>query len=193
MAISPTPSRMTFDEYLVWEARQSRRHEFIDGIPVMMAGAAPRHVSITPELSRLVGNALVGSPCRYLDSETKLRVGELGLYPDGMVACPPEFLSETVGVIENSTAIFEVLSPSTQGCDLGIKFEVYARLPSLRDYVVIYPDAPLVHVHSRRGDEWVTVISVGPEAVAHVPNLGVVIPRAELYARLEFEPDPVVD
>ena len=186
---------MTLDEFFAWEARQHDKYEFSRGRIVAMAGAAPSHVLITPNLNGLMYAALRGKPCRYQDADTKLRVeatGE-GFYPDGMVACPPNFVSETQGIIDNPTVIFEVLSPGTSHRDLGEKMVAYFTVPSLREYVVVMSDTPVVTVYSRRGEEWVTRATIGIDATTRLESLGLELPHAELYEGVAFEPVPLVE
>ena len=44
------------------------------------------------------------------------------------------------GATRGHNVIAEVLSKSTEGYDRGTKFEMYRRLPSLQDYVLVSPD-----------------------------------------------------
>ena len=52
----------------------------------------------------------------------------------------------------NPRVVFEVLSPSTEGFDRGIKFERYRRLESLSDYVLVSADRMRVEHHYLRDD-----------------------------------------
>jgi Uma2 family endonuclease len=52
--------------------------------------------------------------------------------------------------VPNPLIVVEVLSPSTQTMDTGVKLQGYFSLPSLHHYLIIDPDRPLV-IHHRRG------------------------------------------
>lgn len=193
--VVPALAPMTLDEFFVWEERQPKKHEFSQGRIVAMAGAAPNHVLITPNLNGLMYAALRGKPCRYQDADTKLRVeatGE-GFYPDGMVACPPNFVSSSQGIIDNPMVIFEVLSPGTSHRDLGVKMLAYLAIPSLHEYVVIMSEAPVVTVHARREGEWITRAVIGLDATTILSSLGIELPHAELYEGVQFEPMPIIE
>jgi len=188
MASSPLLPPVTVGEFLEWETRQEGRFELSSGRILSMAGAGEPHRSITPALSRICGQALRGRPCRYFDQDTKIAVEAAGAsyYADGGIACPPNLVSRSTGAIDNPTVIFEVLSPSTEARDRGEKFLNYRLLPSLRDYVLIGTDRPLVEVFSRQPDgNWLLRIYL-EGATAHLPSVGVDLPLAELYEDAVF-------
>jgi Uma2 family endonuclease len=43
--LQTTDVLMSFEEFLDWERHQELRHEFVDGVPIAMAGAAPRRTT----------------------------------------------------------------------------------------------------------------------------------------------------
>lgn len=194
MAQPAFTERITHEEFLRREAASPVKHHFIGGRMVerevvAMAGGSPNHVRITPVLSRMLGVALRGKPCRPFDSDTLVRIEEVDqdYYPDAGVACPPNFLSDTVGVIDNPTVIVEVLSPSSEKDDRGDKFENYRLLPSLRDYVLVATKRPSVEVFSRQDDgSWNLRVYVHG-ATAHLPSVGVDLPLDELYENAVFD------
>ena len=107
-----------------------------------------------PRLSRTLGNALQGRTCRSFDADTMIRVeaADRGFYADAGIACPPNYLSDRVGVIDNPTVVIEVLSPGTEKHDRGEKFRNYRFLASLRDDVLIASDRRSVEVFSLQDD-----------------------------------------
>ena len=187
-AIARPIEPMSPEKFLRWEARQERKHEYSPSGIRAMAGANTSHVLVTPNLSLALGTALRGKPCRFQDSDTKLWVAttQSYYYPDGMVACPPNFVDEAAGAIDNPTVVFEVLSPGTQSRDLGEKMRAYFTLPSLREYVVVASEAPAVTVYRRSGEEWTVHLTVGPEAVADLASLGIALSHADLYEDVTF-------
>jgi Uma2 family endonuclease len=70
-----SPTRMTVDEFLVWDVDDvtGRRWQLIDGEPVLMAPVADVHARIQAELVRLLGNHLLaaGSRCSVVDASSK--------------------------------------------------------------------------------------------------------------------------
>lgn len=194
MAQPTSLERMTFEEYLRLEETSPVKHHFVRGRRIerfaeAMAGGSPNHVRITPSLSRILGSALRGRTCRSFDADTLIRVEEAGAsyYADAGIACPPNFLSDRVGVIDNPTVIVEVLSPSSEKYDRGAKFHNYRLLPSLQDYVLVATDRPMVEVFSRQDDgSWNLRIFIHG-ATAHLPSVGIDLPLVELYEDAVFE------
>ena len=197
MAKSPTLERITHEEYLRREAESPVKHDFIDGVMVereivAMAGGSPNHVRITPSITRMLGNALRGKPCRPFDSDTLVHVEEIDrdYYPDAGVACPPNYLSETVGVIDNPTVIVEVLSPSSEREDRGDKFRDYRSLPSLQDYVLVATKRATVEVFSRQADGSWNLRVYLEGTTAHLPSIRVDLPLDEIYENATFDESP---
>lgn len=69
----------------------------------------------------------------------KVQAGDAILYPDVFVTCDAADL-RTEQIFTAPTLIVEVLSPSTQAYDRGLKFTLYRRLASLREYLLVDPD-----------------------------------------------------
>ena len=165
-------------EYLRREREAKRRHEYVDGVVCEMAGASRNHVEIQASLATEFGVALKGKRCRVLGQDTKLMVGRAFYYPDATISCPPNFVDDANGVIDNPTVVVEVLSPSTRALDRGPKFADYRTLPTLRDYVLIDSEARRVEVFSLEG-EW--GIRTYVEGSAPIPSVGIVLDLDELY------------
>lgn len=73
-----------------------------------------------------------------------------------MTACSPEFEDDEFDTLINPRVIIEVLSKSTEGYDRGTKFEMYRRLPTLQDYVLVSQDKMHVEQFQRQPDgRWI--------------------------------------
>jgi Uma2 family endonuclease len=57
-------------------------------------------------------------------------------------------------VLLNPTAVVEVLSPSTEAHDRGLKWEAYQRLASLTDYLLVAQGQVRVEHYRREADAW---------------------------------------
>ena len=98
--------------------------------------------------------------CTVFDSNARLRVMETDLYtyPDVALVCGrPERDPRDRLAMTNPYVIVEVLSPSTAAYDRGPKFGHYRRIPSLKHYVLVDPDARTVEVFTRNPDATWTV------------------------------------
>ncbi len=107
-------SSMASAEYLVWEAAQSERHEFVNGEVFAMSSAEERHVTVTGNLYVALRQHLRGTPCRTLIVDMKLHVAATNsyFYPDVMVTCSAADDASPLTKSE-PTLLAEVLSPNT--------------------------------------------------------------------------------
>jgi Uma2 family endonuclease len=117
----------------------------------------------------------------------KVSLAGLYTYPDVVVACEEvEFEDEEDDTLLNPVVIVEVLSPSTEAYDRGDKFRHYRRLASLRDYVLIAQDRPLVECFSRQGDQWTIAAASDLGETIRLTALDVSLVLEEVYARVTF-------
>lgn len=179
-------------DYLALIRKESEtRYEWVDGQVYAMSGAKPAHQAITTVITALLFNALQGKPCDNFDSDTPVRVPTGSyFYPDQAVVCgEPEYVEdETIGILIKPTVIVEVLSATTETRDRTIKFDHYRQIATLRDYVLIWQDAPRIEVFSR-GDSgtWVLTHAVGLESSIRLSSLDVVLTLKAVYQRVNFE------
>lgn len=83
--------------------------------------------------------------------------------------------------------VVEVLSPSTQRLDHTRKRWAYSTIPSLRHYLLVAQDEPVVEVTSWQEDgSWRSVIHRDLNAVAVLPVLEIELPCREIFARVDF-------
>src|SRR5205085_7715167 len=146
----PQPTRRYApQEYLRAERDSAIRHEYYHGEVFAMAGGSPQHSLIISNVNGELRTRLKGSPCRAYESNLRVHVPRTTLYtyPDVSVICgelqfdPLDTGHETV---LNPTLVVEVLSISTESWDRGGKFQNYRQMESLREYVLVSTDKPLV-------------------------------------------------
>jgi Uma2 family endonuclease len=110
-------SSYTPEEYLALERKAEYKSEYLGGKIFALAGASLAHNIITSNITRLLGNSLVGKPCLAVSSDmrVKVEVASLYTYPDVVVACEPYlFEGGQSDTLLNPSVIIEVLSPSTE-------------------------------------------------------------------------------
>jgi Uma2 family endonuclease len=183
------PELYSVEDYLYWERLADVKSEYYDGRIVMMAGGSPFHSLIAMNIGAELRAVLQGGGCRTFGSDLKVRSGPTQfVYPDVSVVCGDlEFHDIGKDVVTNPRLIVEVLSPSTENNDRGIKWMFYQRLPSLTDYLLVSQDEPRVEHHYRdETGEWQSVTYQGEEAVLAVMPLNCRIPLRQIYAGLEF-------
>ncbi len=179
--ISAPDLPLSLADFLAFERRSSDKHEFVDGQVYAMAGASYAHNRIVANLVRLLGNALTGGACVTLPSDMKVRTPSSRVYyPDASVVCgPPSFHDAEEDVLVNPSAIFEVLSDSTERIDRGEKFAAYTELVSLNEYVLIASKRVRVE-HFARSNAWRPIVA-GANDRLRFESLGVELSIPLLY------------
>ena len=103
---------MSADEFYAWLESQSERHELVDGQPLLMAGATIAHDTVVMNASRLIGNQLLGKPCRPRSADIAVKISTHQVrYPDLSVDCGDP--AGTSREAAKPTLVIEVESPST--------------------------------------------------------------------------------
>jgi Uma2 family endonuclease len=195
MGLPAEKRKYTVEEYLRMEQAAVSRHEYHDGEILAMAGGTFTHSAIVSNVNRAVGNALVGKPCRAMDSNLKIGISRERrfVYPDVSVICgPPQFdlRDPSRQTVINPRLVIEVLSPSTEAYDRGTKFDRYRELESFEEYVLVAQDHPSVQTFFKQPDgTWLLTPYAGMEAIAKLRSLGVELTLTDVYAGVEF-PDP---
>ncbi|MFO0796192.1 MAG: Uma2 family endonuclease [Gemmataceae bacterium] len=185
-------TKLTVAEYLAIEKQADFKSEFYAGEMFAMAGASREHNRVSENLSIEIGSRLKGGPCQSFSRDLRVRVQGTGLYcyPDLVIVCgEPEFAEEDNDTLTNPRVVFEVLSPSTERYDRTTKFLHYQRLPSVLEYVLVAPDRAWCERYVRQPDgAWSLVQFVGLDATLELKSVPVVVPLADVYARVEFPP-----
>ena len=107
---------------------------------------------------------------------------------DAAVVCDRPTYDEAIPTaLTNPVVVFEVLSPSSEGYDRGLKFDYYGALETLREYVIVHQDERRVEVRTRASAEgewrYATIREIG--GGVRLPSLGVELPMAGLYRNWE--------
>ncbi|MCE2697452.1 MAG: Uma2 family endonuclease [Nostocales cyanobacterium LE14-WE4] len=128
-------------EYLEWEEQQDIKYEYINGEVFAMTGGTIPHNDVAFNLASGLKNHLKGSKCRVNIADAKVGVSDTGpfTYPDVVVSCHPKD-KKAIKFIQFPSLIVEVLSPSTEAYDRGGKFQLYRRIQTLQEYVLISAD-----------------------------------------------------
>ena len=193
MSALPRP-KLTVAEYLARGRTAEFKSEYYRGETFAMAGASTQHVSVAVNMLGELHARLKGSPCKVVSNDQWVKVSATGLYtyPDAAIVCgKAEYDSVDPDTLLNPVVIIEVLSPSTENYDRGAKFRQYQQIPSLKEYVLVSQDEPLIERFVRQPDEsWnLTILSglTGDLVFATVPAR---IPLADIYTGVEFPPEP---
>ena len=105
---------------------------------------------------------------------------DASLLPDVIVRCGP--MTPGATSLEDPTILVEVMSDGSVGRDRVETWRVYQKLPSLRHYVLVERDKPLIEVFDRTGEAWFQQRLIeGLDAVLELSALDLAIPLAEIY------------
>ena len=183
----------TPEEYLELERKGEHKSEYLAGQIFAMAGWTQRHARITCNISGELRSLLKGQPCESFSTDLRVQVQATGLYayPDVVVVCGEAILADShADTLLNPTVIFEVLSPSTESYDRGLKFVHYRRLESLTDYVLVLQEQRLVeHFIRQPSGDWLLHTVDGLDDGIVLASLNCRLPLSEIYERVLFEND----
>jgi Uma2 family endonuclease len=176
------PAGFSPEEYLAMEQDNSIRHEYRQGLVYAMAGGSDDHSRLAINLLTELNLHLRDSDCQFFSGDVKVNCNACFFYyPDAFVTCDPRDRDDRY-VKRYPKLIAEVLSPATEEFDRGDKFEDYARLDSLEEYVLIPQDA--VEVECRRkkpgSDQWETEV-YGPGDRVVLRSVGLEVAISDLY------------
>ena len=178
---------LTAEEYLDWEAAQTERHELWDGEVVAMTGTTRSHNRLSGNFFKILDEALADRPCEVFIADIKVQVepGQKYFYPAVVVTCDER--DDDPMFVQFPLLIVEVLSPSTEAVDRGIKFSHYRKFTALQEYVLMQTDRPVVEVFRRNSrDQWV-LSEYGLEDSLRLESVDVEIKVADLYRQVKFE------
>lgn len=185
MVTLPDRLLMSAEEYLAWEPTQEERYEYWDGEVVAMSGGTRNHNRITFNFFKLLDDRL-DLPYEIYILAVKLR-GEPGqkyFYPDVMVTCDDR--DNDPQLVQFPSLIVEVLSPSTEAVDRGIKFAKYRQFSTLQEYVLVQVEQPAVEMFRRNQQgQWVlSEYGLGDSLQLESVHLEIAI--ADLYRQIQF-------
>ncbi len=173
-------------EYLAQERQSDDKHEYWDGQVVAMAGASRAHSLICWNVANVLGPQIRRRGCEGYVSEMRVRIpaSRRYVYPDVVVVCDePVFEDAEVDTLINPTLVVEVLSPSTEERDRGLKLFAYRSIESLRVCLLVAQDRTWIEHWQRQDDgSWRVVEITDPEASIDLPEIGSSVPVADVYA-----------
>lgn len=184
--------KFSLDDYMLWEAEQSERHEYINGEVFAMTGARDTHNTIALNIASALRSALRGSPCRAFIADMKLRIeaSNAAFYPDVMVTCDPRDKTPASDLAkQHPVLLVEVLSESTSAYDRGLKFEHYRNIDTLKEYLLVEQDRRHADLFRRRENDgrWVLYASGAADDV-ELESVGVRLAMDTLFEDVVFEP-----
>lgn len=170
---------MSREEFLAWVTQQpAGRYERIDGVVVAMAPERVSHNrckrAAQSALERAVTEAGLTS-CEVFADGMTVRVEDSDFEPDALLRCGPRLPGDATRVADPMVLV-EVLSPDSGTRDRATKLRAYFKLPSVRHYLIVWPDEPRIVRHSRMADgEIATEVFVAGPIALGPPGISVAV------------------
>lgn len=186
---------MSEQEYLELEyLSPERKYEYLDGLAYLMSGGSVAHDRITRNIGYALDSRLLSGPCRAfgVDVQVLLATKKNGrrhyVYPDATVSCTAADQRPDNTMVESPRVVIEVLSPSTEARDRGLKRTAYQNCPTIQEILLVSQFAQYVEVWQRDEQETGTwrYRHYGPGEMVEIRSIGVQIDIAELYRGLSF-------
>ncbi len=180
--------KLNLSAYLAWENEQVEKHELRRGEVVAMDETSRLHGTVAINVLAALMAGLKGLPCQVFAGSMKVRVGnDTTLYPDAFVTCSASDL-RTEQVFTSPTLVVEVLSPSTQSYDRGLKFTLYRSIESLKEYLLIDPDTREVQLFRRGADGLFTLHDLTGREQISLASLEVELLASDVFDGIDPEP-----
>ena len=156
--------RMTCEQFLEWvDAREALlpydepKWELFDGIPEMQEHEKWVHARRKYTVTKVVEASIAAASLAYeigIDG-LGVRIGPAESYQPEVVVFPKGLIKDDDRYAPEPIIVVEVLSPSSRNKDLRIKAEGYAKVASIKHYLVVDPDARQLLPYARSGDQLV--------------------------------------
>ena len=176
-------AKLNLDQFMDWENEQNERHEFYQGEVFAMVGVRRVHGLVGLNVAMSLRQQLRGSPCTVFVESLKVKVNDNIFYPDVFVTCNKADL-QTDMIFTAPTVIVEVLSPSTQAFDRGLKFAAYRQITSLKEYLLVDPDTRVVELYRRGADTLFTLHDFTGQSSCELASIGCALATADIFEGL---------
>ncbi len=169
------------------------RSEFINQQTKPMAGASDEHNVITGNLFALIWLYTRNKGYRVYQSDMRLHnpLTQSYCYPDIIVVKKPLAFQEhtKTDTLLNPVLLIEVLSDSTALYDRTEKFDAYASIPSLQEYILVSQDTyNIEQFYKNEQNQWIIGDKVREEeATFPFKSIDFNIAIKEVYADVEFK------
>ena len=185
MSVAP-PSRMTATEFIEWASTRPERDHFelIVGEVVAMAPERSGHALTKARVWRALDDAVrsAGLPCVAYPDGMAVEIDERTVYePDALVRCGQPLDDDVLRILD-PIIVVEVLSPSSESRDAGAKLADYARVPSIRHYLIVDANSRVI-VHHHVEDEAAIHTSIVRSGALTLDPPGIDIPIEAIFIR----------
>lgn len=175
---------MNVEEYIQYELRSERRHEFINGQLFEMPGEKDINNEIANLLTALFFSILRQKGYSVYSHDVKIAIPDENkfYYPDWFITSEPKS-QDNQYIKYQPELIVEVISKSSRINDTVNKFIDYTKISSLKYYLLIEPESVYITVYSKdESGEWQADIYTSKEDIISLSIFNLQIPLKEIYA-----------
>ncbi|MBR4696068.1 MAG: Uma2 family endonuclease [Selenomonadaceae bacterium] len=134
------------------QEEEHAKYEMIDSVEYMQSVAAIPHQNIQGNLYRILSVYLRGKRCKVYTDAKIVFSDKVWMEPDLFVVCDRNKIKKTH--IEGAPDfVVEILSPSTQLRDLGIKKDTYEKF-GVKEYWIISPEEKTIKVYLLKDEKY---------------------------------------
>lgn len=189
---------LTETEYLERERVSTIKHEYYAGEIFAMPGASEAHNLIASSVNVIIYTQIRGRGCRIYPGDMRLKIVKTGLYtyPDlTIVYGTPEFTDMMKrDTLLNPTIIVEILSPSTERYDRGVKFQNCRTIETLKEYILIAQNKYHIERYIRHeGNTWILTEAVGVDSTIAIESIQCILSLADVYELVALPPESPSD
>jgi len=172
-----------------------RKYEYLNGMAYLMSGGSVAHDRITQNVGYALDSQLLSGSCRAFGVDVQVLLGTKKdghyAFPDATVSCDAADWRPEKTLISSPRVVIEVLSPSTEARDRGVKFKTYQGCPTMQEIVLMSQFAQYVEIWQRgdRGDQDIAAWHYrhyGPGEIIEINSIDVQIDIADIYQGLDF-------
>jgi Uma2 family endonuclease len=154
----PTPLNMSGEDFVTWaSAKEQGRHDLIWHEVVNVPAGRSGHTLAKAHVARCLGEALqsVGVAADIYTEGLVVPINMMHAYmPDIIVRLGPRLPPDATRC-DDPDIIVEILPPGASRTDLQERTEFYFRVPSLRHFLILRMDDPVVLHHVRSKNDTV--------------------------------------
>lgn len=186
---SHSVTKLTEEQYLALERAAESKSEFFDGEMFAMSGGSVRHAALQSNLQGELFAGLRGGECRVYGPDLRIRDSRrMYTYPDATVVCGKSVLADDQqDVLLNPTVIFEILSPTTETYDRGLKFQRYRTIATLQEYILVDQSQVRIEQYTRQDNHvWTLRDYQSMDETMTIASIGVSLSLAKIYDRVEI-------
>ena len=146
--------RMTVAEFLEWAEGQDGDFELVDGQAVAMVRERALHNLAKMAVARALQDAVEAAKVSctvYTDGMTVEVDEHTARGPDALVQCGHPIDLDSM-VADSPLIVVEVVSPTSEWRDTDAKLVEYFSVPSIRHYLIVFPQKGVVVHHSRAAE-----------------------------------------